>query len=414
MSVVTTRAQRGWDLVIALGCAVAAVAIHVTGIDAVPANRDPDAVSVLLTVAAVLPLAVRRRAPLVALAACFPGFLGLIGARYSVGAVPIGVLVAFYTVVAWDTRRAARYAVALALVGYALALALRPIDLSVEGAVVQLALLVAGGVIGTGVRERRELHATQAAESGRQLDLARERAAHAATEERLRISRELHDILGHAFSVMVVQAGVAEHLIDSSPADARRALADLRATGRTSLAEMRRLLNVLREGDGSAAPQRDPAPTLADLPALVARIEAAGLPVDLRVSGTPEALSAGLELAAYRIVQEALTNTIKHAGAHRARVVLTHAAGALVVEVTDDGKAGWNGGRAGRDGGEAAQDTGTVGRDGEPALEGHGLAGMRERVAMYGGELTAGPAPDGYRVTATLAVQPLEAWTGTP
>ncbi|WP_250031748.1 sensor histidine kinase [Paractinoplanes maris] len=392
MSVVTTRAQRGWDLVIALGCAVAAVAIHVTGIDAVPANRAPDVVSVLLTVAAVVPLAVRRRAPLVALAACFPGFLGLIGARYSVGAVPIGVLVAFYTVVAWDTRRAARLAVALALVGYALALALRPIDLSVEGAVVQLALLVAGGVIGTGVRERRESHAAQAAESGRQLDLARERAAHAATEERLRISRELHDILGHAFSVMVVQAGVAEHLIDSSPADARQALAELRGTGRTSLAEMRRLLNVLREADGTAS-EREPAPALADLPALVARVEAAGLPVELRVSGTPAAVSAGLELAAYRVVQEALTNTIKHADARRARVLLTYAPGRLAIEVSDDGRARPAGGAP-------------------PA--GHGLTGMRERVAMYGGEFTAGPTPAGYLVTATLVIEPLEAWTGTP
>ena len=392
MSVVTTRAQRGWDLVIALGCAVAAVAIHVTGIDAVPANRAPDVVSVLLTVAAVVPLAVRRRAPLVALAACFPGFLGLIGARYSVGAVPIGVLVAFYTVVAWDTRRAGRLAVALALLGYALALALRPIDLSVEGAVVQFALLVAGGVIGTGVRERRESHAAQAAESGRQLDLARERAAHAATEERLRISRELHDILGHAFSVMVVQAGVAEHLIDSSPADARQALAELRGTGRTSLAEMRRLLNVLREADGTAS-EREPAPALANLPALVARVEAAGLPVELRVSGTPAAVSAGPELAAYRIVQEALTNTIKHADARRARVLLTYAPGRLAIEVSDDGRARPAGGAP---------------------LEGHGLTGMRERVAMYGGELTAGPTPDGYLVTATLVIEPLEAWTGTP
>jgi signal transduction histidine kinase len=266
---------------------------------------------------------------------------------------------------------------------------LRPIDLSVEGAVVQAALFVAGGVVGTGVRERRELHAAQAAESDRQVEQARERAAHAATEERLRISRELHDILGHAFSVMVVQAGVAEHLIDSSPADARRALADLRGTGRTSLAEMRRLLNVLREGDGTVTPGRDPAPTLADLPALVARVEAAGLPVDLRVSGTPAALSAGLELAAYRVIQEALTNTIKHADARRARVLLTHGAEALVVAVSDEG---------------AAKD------DGGPPSEGHGLAGMRERVAMYGGELTAGPTPDGYLVTATLPV-PLPAWT---
>jgi signal transduction histidine kinase len=377
--------QRVRDLVLALGCAAVAVAIHVTGIDAVPANRAPDALSVLLTLAALVPLAWRRRAPLIVLATCFPGFLGLIAGKYSVGAAPIGVVIAFYTVAAWDTRRNARIGLAVAGVGYGVALALRPIDLSVEGTVFQLALLVGGWVLGTGARERRELHAAQVAESERQVALERERAAHAATEERLRISRELHDILGHAFSVMVVQAGVAEHLIDSSPADARQAVAEIRRTGRTSLAEMRRLLHVLREGDGAGPLPRDPAAGLADLPALVARVETAGLPVDLRVTGTPGELSPGLELAAYRLIQEALTNTIKHAGASKARVLLTHAGGGVRIEVSDDGRA------ATAEGGEAYQ--------------GHGLAGMRERVAMYGGELTAGRTPAGYVVTATLMTE---------
>jgi signal transduction histidine kinase len=181
---------------------------------------------------------------------------------------------------------------------------------------------------------------------------------------------------------MVVQAGVAEHLIDTSPADARRAVAEIRRTGRTSLAEMRGLLHVLREGDGGEPLPRDPAATLADVPALIARVEAAGLPVDLRVTGTPGPLSPGLELAAYRLVQEALTNTLKHAGASRATVRLTHGPDVLEIEVGDDGRA--------------------AGPDGGTAYEGHGLAGMRERVAMYGGELTAGRTPDGYLVTATL------------
>jgi signal transduction histidine kinase len=373
---------RAADLLIALSCAALAVWIHVTGVDAVPANRAPDAVSVVLTLAAILPLAWRRRAPLIVLAACFPGFLGLIAGRYSVGAAPVGLLIAFYTVAAWDTRRHARLGLAVAGLGYAAGLALRPIDLSAEGAVVQAALLLSGWVVGTGVRERRESHAVQVAESARQVALERERAAHAATEERLRISRELHDILGHAFSVMVVQAGVAEHLIDTSPADARRAVAEIRRTGRTSLAEMRGLLHVLREGDGGEPLPRDPAATLADVPALIARVEAAGLPVDLRVTGTPGPLSPGLELAAYRLVQEALTNTLKHAGASRATVRLTHGPDVLEIEVGDDGRA--------------------AGPDGGTAYEGHGLAGMRERVAMYGGELTAGRTPDGYLVTATL------------
>jgi signal transduction histidine kinase len=375
-----SRAQRAWDLVLALLCAAAAVGMQVTGIDAVAANRPPDAWAVLLTLAGLLPMALRRRAPLVALAACFPGFLGLIAAEYSVGATPVGVLICFYTVAAWDTRRNARLALAVAAVGYGLALALRPVDLSVEGAVVQAALFISGWVVGSGVRERREFHAAQVAESGRRLDRERERARHAATEERLRISRELHDILGHAFSVMVVQAGVAEHLIDSSPADARQAISEIRLTGRTSLAEMRRLLHVLREDDGADAPSRDPAPTLADMPGLLARVRSAGLPVDLTVDGTPLPLPAGLELAAYRVIQEALTNTIKHAHASRARVLLTHDDRGLTIEVRDDGPAS----------------------TAPAAPAGHGIAGMRERVAMYGGDLTAAPTADGYRVVATL------------
>jgi signal transduction histidine kinase len=372
-----TRMPRPADLVLALCCAAAAVGIHVTGIDSVPANRRPDAVSVALTLAALLPLAWRRRAPLPVLVACVPGFLGLIAGRYSVGAAPVGLIVGFYTVAAWDTRRRAQIGLAVAAAAYAFALALRPIDLSVEGAVVQAALLVGGWVLGAGVRERRELHGVREAESARQVTLERERAAHAATEERLRISRELHDILGHAFSVMVVQAGVAEHLIDISPADARRAVAEIRRTGRTSLAEMRGLLHVLREGDGGAPLPRDPAASLADLPALIATV---GLPVDLRVTGEPGELSPGLELAAYRLIQEALTNTMKHAGASTVRVRLTHTADALVIEVSDDG-------------GRPAD---------RPAYEGHGLAGMRERVAMYGGELVTGRTTDGYRVAATF------------
>ncbi len=391
-----SRAQRVWDLVLALCCAAVAVPIQVTGVDAVPANRAPDAVSVLLTLAALLPLAWRRSAPLVVFAACFPGFLGLIGAQYSVGAAPIGVLISFYTVAAWDNRRNARVALVVAGVGYSVGLALGPIDLSVEGALVQVALLVGGRVVGTGVRQRREFHMAHVAHAERQLErereraqFQRERAAYAATEERLRISRELHDILGHAFSVMVVQAGVAELLIDSSPADARRAVTEIRRTGRESLAEMRRLLHVLRDGDWAGARPRDPAATLADIPSLIAAVEATGLPVDLLVTGTPDELSPGLELAAYRVIQEALTNTMKHAHASKARVSLTHAAGTLTIEVNDDGR--------------AKTPAGTE--------SGHGHAGMRERVAMYGGELTAKPTPDGYLVVATLPTQPLEAGT---
>lgn len=379
-----SRAQTAGDLALAVVATSIAVAMQLNRIDAVPANRGPDPWSVLLTVAALLPLAVRRRYPLATLVACFPGFVLLIAGQYSVAVAPVGVLIAFYTVAAWDTRRNARLALGIVAAGYALALALRPVDLSVEGTVVQAALLVGGGILGAGTRSRRDLHAAQVADAERRAALDRERAVHAATEERLRISRELHDVLGHAFSVMVVQAGVAEHVIDSSPADARRALAEIRTTGRASMTEMRRLLHVLREGDGGAAPARDPSPSLADVPDLVARVRAAGLPVEFRVAGTPGALSPGLELAAFRVIQEALTNSIKHARASQAKVRVTHADHALTVEIRDDGAAS----------------------GGTPVTDGHGIAGMRERVAMYGGDLVARATPDGYLVLATLQAGP--------
>jgi signal transduction histidine kinase len=204
------------DAVLAAVVAAVAVAIHITGVDAIPANSQPDSWSVLLTVLAVAPLAVRRIRPLAVMAACMPGPLLLIAGQYSVGASPLGVVIAFYSAIAWGSRREARAAVPLLIAGLCVAVALRPIDLSVEGALVQVALYVGGWVIGTGVRERREMEAVRRSEGQRELELAhrqaeleRERASRATAEERLRITRELHDVLGHAFSVMVVHAGAA-------------------------------------------------------------------------------------------------------------------------------------------------------------------------------------------------------------
>jgi hypothetical protein len=179
------------DAVLAAVVAAVAVAIHITGVDAIPANSQPDSWSVLLTVLAVAPLAVRRIRPLAVMAACMPGPLLLIAGQYSVGASPLGVVIAFYSAIAWGSRREARAAVPLLIAGLCVAVALRPIDLSVEGALVQLALYVGGWVIGTGVRERREMEAVRRSEGQRELELAhrqaeleRERASRATAEER--------------------------------------------------------------------------------------------------------------------------------------------------------------------------------------------------------------------------------------
>ena len=218
------------------------------------------------------------------------------------------------------------------------------------------------------------------------LQLEREqeqRAELAVTEERSRIARELHDVVAHSMSVMVIQAGAARKMMDKDPARAQEALRSIEDTGRRGLAEMRRLLGVLRKEDEGAA--LAPQPGMDRLPELVARAREAGLPVELHVEGEPREVSPGVDLSAYRIVQEALTNTIKHAGDARAEVHVRWGQD-LELEVTDDGVGPGNNGR---------EESG-----------GHGLFGMQQRAALYGGSVEAGAgAGGGYRVRATLPVE---------
>lgn len=211
---------------------------------------------------------------------------------------------------------------------------------------------------------------------------ARENAAAAVSEERARIARELHDIVAHSVGVMVVQAGAAEQVVEEDPEFARAALGTIRSTGSSALAEMRRLVTVLRE----PATQVDlsPQPGVATLHELVERARSTGLAVDLAIEGDTRSLPAGLDLAAYRIVQEALTNIHRHSAATRAEVRLDCGPSQLRIEVDDDG----------------------------PALAsahaqgpGHGLIGMRERAALYGGRLEAAPTERGFGVRATLPLE---------
>jgi signal transduction histidine kinase len=215
----------------------------------------------------------------------------------------------------------------------------------------------------------------------------------AVTEQRLRIAQELHDVVAHSMSVIAVQAGVGHHVMASRPDEAAKALAAIETTSREALQEMRRLLGVLREESSGA--DRDalrPAPRLADLPALVRRTGHAGLRVDLCLRGDLRTLNPGLELAAYRIVQEALTNIVKHSGTDRGRVVITYGRHELKVEVTDDGR-------------RTAESTAAGRRPADPVPDGHGLIGMRERVALYAGRFDAGPrSPRGFRVAAAFPV----------
>ena len=209
-----------------------------------------------------------------------------------------------------------------------------------------------------------------------------ERARSAVTEERARIARELHDVVGHSVSVMTVQASAVRRLLRPEQQREREALLIVEQTGREALAEMRRMVGVLRRPE--EAPALAPQPSLEHLGKLVEQAREAGLPVDLRVEGEPLPIPAGVDLTAYRLVQEGLTNALKHARAERAQVLVRYTDGDIEVTVSDDGR----GARSG-DGG------------------GHGLVGMRERVAVYGGELEAGPRPEGgYRLRAKLPLAP--------
>ena len=205
-----------------------------------------------------------------------------------------------------------------------------------------------------------------------------ERALRAVADERARIARELHDVVGHSVSVMTVQAAAVRRLVEADQEPIRQALVVVEETGRQALAEMRRMVGVLRHPE--EAPALAPQPSLEQIEKLVEHTRDAGLPVELRIEGEPVQLPAGVDLTAYRFVQEGLTNAVKHARADKAEVVVRYDDGHVELTVTDDGCG-----------------------DGAGQGSGHGLVGMRERISVYGGELEAGPQPDGgFRIRARL------------
>jgi signal transduction histidine kinase len=229
-------------------------------------------------------------------------------------------------------------------------------------------LIAIAWLAGFALRERAE-QAEVAEARARQAEREREAAARiAVAEERARIARELHDVVAHAMSVMVLQVGAVRHRLPGELTEDRDALSGVERAGRQALAEMRQLLSAMRRDDDEVdlAPQ----PSLASLDALLEQVRRAGLPVDMHVEGDPVALPAAVDLSAYRIIQEGLTNALKHARATRADVTVQYAPGAVELEVRDDG-----------DGGTTA------------SAGGHGLVGIRERVKIYGGDMTAEPAP---------------------
>jgi signal transduction histidine kinase len=373
------RAQGAGDALLALVLAVVSVVPVLHGD---PSWGRPKPLALALALASTVPVAWRSRRPLAAAAvvlaangacvyaaaprqAAFQPFVALVLVAYSVGSRAEG-------------RRALWAPPALAVAAVPVFVAAGLHGQSAGNEIPSFVWLAAAWATGRSVRSWR--HKSAALEvANRELAGQRELQAQAAvTVERGRIARELHDVIAHNVSMMVVQAGAAARVLEGDQPHVRNALEAIAATGRQTVDEMRTLLGVLRSGDepGSLAPQ----PGLAGLEQLVRGIREAGLPVTLRIEGTPCPLPQAVDLSAFRIVQEALTNALKHAGPARAEVTVRYLDRAVELEIADTG----TGIPAGRG-------------------AGHGLIGMRERVAMFGGELETGrPGSGGFTVRARL------------
>jgi signal transduction histidine kinase len=390
----------------------------------------PNWVPPLLAICLCVPAALRRRGPLRALAAVivFSIVTIALGGEITRGAfLPMAYVL--YLVATTSERRASVGGLAAAvglLAGQGFLLHLKGVGAgNATGAILVMAIC---WTVGQTVRQRRAYAA----------NLRFQAASTAVTQERLRIARELHDVVAHSMTVVAVQAGFGEYIFDSQPAEARAALAAIQTVSREALSDMQRLLGVLRQaasqgddqrsagapgqaglpGQGGAGnvaasgaghdagPARSnghgqapltPAPGLADLDRLAARTAGAGVRVGVERTGRPRDLPPGIDLSAYRIVQEALTNVVKHSGAGSCQVAISYGTDDLLVVITDPGPG------AGRAGAGLPAGAG-VGRADTPAIRtGHGLIGMRERVSLCGGEFSAGPLPgQGFKVAARL------------
>jgi signal transduction histidine kinase len=356
--------------------------------DVEPGLVEPTALAVVTTLVVSAPVAIRRKAPLLALAIGSVGILLHIVADWPEGFLPGTMMLLTYTVAAWDTPR--RAVVGLAIIwGTLIALGFSDTPgLDTIGVAGNIAIFTVWWTIGIALRARRQTLEARVGEAEERANVARQAAARALAEERLQIAQELHDVVAHSMSVIAVQAGAGAHVLDERPDQARAALEAISTTARGTLTELRRLLGVLRDDEGERS--HVPAPGLADLPRLVDEVRTAGVPVSLEMRGDLSVCANGaVELSAYRVVQEALTNVIKHAGSPtRVDVCVDKQPGLLTVEVTDDGRG-------------AARPAAGNGTDGG----GHGQLGMRERVELWGGDLEVGPRRGGgYRVRATLPV----------
>jgi signal transduction histidine kinase len=336
--------------------------------------RHADWLAYLLAAGGGLVLAGRRRRPTAVLAAATGAAVVYEARGYRGGPALIAVVVAVYSVASLESRR--RSLALAVLAGVALGAARLTFTSETLGSAASSAVgfLGAGLFLGWVVERAQRIR--------------EEEARRRVDAERLRIARELHDVVAHTISTINVQAGVGEHVIGTRPQEAAQALAEIKRSSREALRELRAMLDVLRAVDEPDS--RAPAPGLSALDALIATSVQAGIPTELVLRGEPRELPATVDLTAYRIVQESLTNVLRHAAPARATVSIDYDPDLLTISVADDGIGGTAGGFS----------------DGA----GHGIPGMRERVSAVGGTLTAGPHPDGgFKVTALLPLTEAEA-----
>jgi signal transduction histidine kinase len=375
------RFQTAADAALASALLIASLADQLKG-GAGSGWGGPHAVQILLALAISVPFLWRRsHAPLVVVIVAIASFVsvGLVEPRQAAFEPFLALVLAFYSVGAHTEERKALVTLLLAIpTGVVAGLLAAHYGWSKTGnSLPTVVWITTAWIVGRIIRSWRG-RAVALEHANRILEEQRELQAQAAVAvERGRIARELHDVIAHNISMIVVQAGAAARVLEGEQPNVRRALETIETTGRETVDEMRRLLGVLRRADDGQA--LAPQPGLAELDALVAQVREAGLTVDLQIEGTPSPLPPGLDLSAYRIAQEGLTNALKHAGAARAAVIVTYGRDTVEIEIRDDGRGG-------------------VGASGT----GHGLVGMRERVALWGGKLQVGPEHGGWVVRASL------------
>lgn len=376
-------ARRYWPEVAVAAAALATVIVVVVRQDSANAPETAPVFAAPMAVAVVLPLLARRWWPFAsgALVWVLGAAISFVDNRLvsSTGTTfAAGIAAAFILGNLGDARQSR--AGLLIVIGGAYIIIYNSPDNNAAGYILTPALFAMGWISGFALQQRGA-RADEAELRAARLAREREEATRAAiADERARIARELHDVLGHSVSVMTIQASAVRRVLTSEQEKERAALLSVEQTGREALVEMRRLVGILRLGDG--APDLEPQPGVGQVPNLVAQARELGLAVELRVEGEPVPLPPGVDLTAYRLVQEGLTNARKHSNANLTEVRLRYVPNALEVEVCDDGR------------GTADVNEG-----------GQGLIGMRERVSIYGGEFEAGPrAEGGYRLRARLPV----------